>query len=138
MSDGTHEGRPKGAKCAAITRGGKPCPAAPLPGRAHCWTHDPGSLEAKREAGRKGGHARSTAARAKAAIPDGMSGEELVGWLSVLFRRTLTGQAEPKLASAAAAVARVLLEAKQATDLEALQQDVDHLRAELARRGRAA
>ena len=118
MNEGTHEGRPKGARCAAITRGGKPCPAAPLPGRAHCWTHDPGSAEGRREAGRKGGRARSTAARARAAIPDGMSGEELAGWLSDLFRGVVSGRVEPRVGTAAATIARALLEVKATTEIE--------------------
>ena len=119
MSDGTHDGRPKGSKCAAITRGGKPCPTAALPGRPWCWAHDPEALEAKREAGRRGGHARSTAARARAAVPAAMDAAELGGWLTALFKGVMTGRIEPKIGTAAATIARTMMEVRELVEVEA-------------------
>lgn len=69
------------AKCQAIARSGRPCGSPPLAGSAWCFIHDPAGAEARRESSRKGGHARSNAARAKKEIPAAMGADELAGWL---------------------------------------------------------
>ncbi|MDP9364226.1 MAG: hypothetical protein M3Q10_08375 [Chloroflexota bacterium] len=106
------------AKCAAITRAGRPCPSPPMAGSAWCWTHDPAAEERRREASRKGGAARSNASRARKQIPEAMTAEELTGWLSALFRRVVAEKTSPKVASAAATVARALLEARAQGEVE--------------------
>jgi hypothetical protein len=100
--------------------------------------HDPTMAEARRAAGRKGGKARSTKARAAKLVPEAMTADELAGWLSLLFRHTLTQQVEPKVAQACAAVARTLLEARTAAEqprIAELQEQVDALRALVERAG---
>jgi len=105
-------------KCAAITRGGRPCPSPPLAGSAWCWTHDPNAAGARVEASRKGGRARSNAERAKKQIPAAMGADELAGWLSVLFKGVVGGRIEPKVGTAAATIARALLEVRNQTEIE--------------------
>ena len=105
-------------KCSAIARSGSRCRAAVLPGRPFCFLHDPLAEPARREGARKGGRARSNAARAKKQIPEALTPEELAGGLSLLFRRLVAGQTEPRVATAAATIAKALLEVRAATEIE--------------------
>ncbi len=106
------------AKCSAIAKSGSRCNSAALPGSAYCFVHDPASAEARRAASVKGGKARSTQARAKAALPEAMDAAELGGWLSLLFRQVMTGRIEPRIGTAAATIARTLMEVRTVTELE--------------------
>ena len=74
------------ARCQAIARSGRPCSSPPLAGSSWCWIHDPAATEARREASRKGGHARSNQQRAKKEVPEAMAADELGGYLSLLFK----------------------------------------------------
>jgi len=70
-----------------------------------------------------------------------MTAEQLAGWLSLVFTNTVTGKIEPKVATAAAAVARTLLEAQAAAaqpQVEDLREQLDVLKALIERQGRAA
>ncbi len=80
--------------------------------------HSPDHAEVRRDAARKGGRNRSAQARAKAAIPEAMDAAELGGWLSLLFRSVVGGKVEPKVGTAAATIARALLEVKATTEIE--------------------
>ncbi len=106
-------------KCSAIARSGSRCGSPVLPASAYCWVHDPGSAEARREASRRGGKARSNQARAQAALPEAMDAAELGGWLAVLFKGVVAGRIEPRVGSAAAGIAKVMLEVRELVELEA-------------------
>jgi hypothetical protein len=90
--------------------------------------HSPEAAELRREASRKGGRNRSAKARAAAEIPDAMTPEQLGGWLSLAFKRVLTGQLEPRVGTALAAIAKTLLDVETA----AAQPSVDDLRDQVA------
>ncbi len=107
------------ARCAAITRAGSPCPSPPLPASAYCFVHDPAAAEARREASRKGGKARSNQARAHKQIPEALTADELIGYLSGLFRAVIGGRVEPKVGTAAATIARVLVDVQERVEIEA-------------------
>ena len=81
--------------------------------------HSPDHAEMRREASRRGGKARSTRARARAATPVAMDAAELAGWLTTLFKGVLTGRVEPRVGTAAASIAKVMMEVRAATELEA-------------------
>ena len=103
--------------------------------------HDPESADARREGSRKGGHARSNRARAAKQIPEAMAPEELVGWLSLLFRNVISGKIEPKIVTAAATIARTILETRDASEkpgLAELEEQVAILRAMIERGDRIA
>ncbi len=106
------------ATCQAIARSGRPCSSPPLAGSSWCWIHDPAAGEARREASRKGGHARSNQARARKRIPDAMGTDELNGYLSLLFKGVIGGRIEPKVGTAAATIARAMLEVRSASEIE--------------------
>ena len=108
-------------KCSAIARSGSRCSSA----------------------AKKGGRNRSAQARAAAAIPEAMTPAELSGWLSMLFRSVVAGHTEPRVGSAAATIAKVLIEARAVADqptVEELRDQLDTLRAMVERTagGRAA
>jgi len=123
-------------KCSGITRSGSRCDRPALADRPFCLMHDPAAAETRREASRKGGRARSNQARAKAALPEAMDAAELAGWLSATFRRVITGQMEPRVGTAAATIARTLLEIRTAVDLEERVAELEE-RAGTAERRRA-
>ena len=93
--------------------------------KTHCLMHDAASVEARREAARKGGRNRSAMARAKAAIPEALTAAELAGWLSALFTSTIAGKTEPRVATAAATVAKTLLEARSVGEFEQRLADLE-------------
>ncbi len=107
------------AKCSAIARSGSRCGSPALPDSAYCFVHSPDTAEARREAARKGGHARSNQARARAAIPEAMDAAELGGWLTTLFKGVITGRIEPKIGTAAATIARTMMEVRELVEIEA-------------------
>jgi hypothetical protein len=47
-----------------------------------------------------------------------MSPADLAGWLSLLFKNVIEGRIEPRIGTAAATIAKVLLEVRTATALE--------------------
>ena len=106
------------AKCSGITRSGSRCDRPVLADRPFCLMHDPAAAETRREAARKGGRARSNQARARAATQEAMDAAELGGWLTVLFKGVMTGRVEPRVGTAAATIARTLMEVRTATELE--------------------
>ena len=121
-------------KCQSIARNGKPCSATPRPGRPYCAWHDPEAAEQRREWSRRGGAARSNRERARKQIPDALTTEELAGWLSVAFRKVLTGGMEPGVATAAATVARAVIAVSEAAALQRLEDRIDELERLAARR----
>ena len=124
-------------KCRGICKSGSPCKSAVLPGRPFCLFHDPEAAALRQAGSAKGGRNRANVQRAKAQIPDALTPGQLAGWLSLLFKRTIAGQTEPKIAHAAAAVARVLFDVRTAVAVEDLQEQLDALKA-LVGRERAA
>ena len=108
-----------GVKCQGITRGGDRCSRPALTGKQHCLMHDPGSTELRREASRKGGQNRSAKVRAAKLVPEALSADELVGWLSMLFTSVMSGKIEPKIGTACATLARTLMDIHAVSDLEA-------------------
>ncbi len=106
------------AKCQAIARSGSRCASPVLPASAYCFVHDPASAAARREASKKGGRARSNQARARKQIPAALAPDELAGYLSSLFTAVVAGKVEPKVGTAAATIARVLMEVRAAGEIE--------------------
>jgi len=107
------------AKCQAIARSGSPCGSAPLVGSSWCYIHSPDSAEARRESSRRGGHARSNRARARASLPDPLSPADLQNILGGVLRDLVGGRLDPGVATAAATVSRALVALRQAVELEA-------------------
>jgi len=106
-------------KCSAIAKRGSRCRRPALAGKQHCLMHDPGSAELRLEASRKGGHARSNAARAAKAMPAAMTTAELLQQLSSVFELTLAGVVEPGVAQACGSLARTMVTIRETAEVEA-------------------
>jgi len=120
-------------KCSAANKDGSPCNARPWR-EGLCRWHHPDSQATIAAGRRKGGRAKSNKARAKKAIPDAMTTDELAGWLGVAFRKVLTGGMEPGVATAAATVARAVIAVSEAAALQRLEDRIDELERLAARR----
>ncbi len=112
-------------KCSAIAKSGSRCSVSVVTGSSFCYLHDPAMAERRREGAKKGGHNRSTKARATAQISEAMSAMDLAGWLSLLFKNVVDGRVEPRIGTAAATIARVLLEVKTTTELERRLEELE-------------
>ncbi len=113
------------AKCQAIARSGNRCNSPVLPDSSWCWVHDPAAADRPREASKKGGKARSAKARAMKQLPETLTPSELSAWLSLLFKRVMAGQTEPRVGTAAATIAKTLLEVHTTTELERRLEELE-------------
>jgi len=107
------------SQCKETTKEGKPCSATHYRD-GYCRWHFPG-LEAQRQADRQaGGKAKSNSVRArKKVLASGMSLPELDAALCAAMRDVLGGDLEPNVATAAATVARTIVQIRQQSTLEA-------------------
>jgi len=122
-------------RCQATANSGKPCSATARAGRPFCVWHDPLAADERLELSRRGGAARSNAARARKQLPaDPLSGEQLVSYLSVVFKGVISGRLEPRVGTAAATIAKTMVDIRGAGEVERLAAEVEDLRALLARR----
>jgi len=133
------DSRAKLGRCPAINRDGSPCGGTVLPGAAWCVFHDPARAEQRREGARRGGQAKSNAARARKALPAGaLTAEEIRAHLGIVFIDVIEGKTEPNVGTAAATIARALLDVAKVAEVE---HQVSQLRRDLAafaeRRGEA-
>jgi len=110
----------KDERCRATTRLGAPCAAQVVDGGYCAWhTQAPAWAEKRRRWSAAGGKARSNQARAAKHLGDeAMGAEELGASLAVVFRRVVAGSLEPKVGTAAATIAKVLLDLRAAGELE--------------------
>src|SRR5215208_4861759 len=92
--------------CSAITKGGSRCSRPALAGKQHCLMHDPESAELRREAGRKGGHARSNAARAAKVLQPALTTDDLLVTLSNIIRKAEKREIEPGIVNCISGAAR--------------------------------
>ena len=107
------------ARCPSVTREGKPCSATPRPGSAYCAWHDPELSKRRSEWSAKGGANRSNKARAAKALPtELMSTDEIAAWLTIQYRKLITGQIEPGIATASATVSKAIAEIQRGAQIE--------------------
>ncbi len=110
--------RVKPEKCQAVARGGQPCSAMPRPGRPFCLWHDPLADEARRELSRKGGRARSHAARARRAIGGVHDLRSVQRRLVQALEKVELGTLSPGQAMAMAALGRAIVTLVEAGEIE--------------------
>jgi hypothetical protein len=129
----------KAAQCDAIARSGQPCASPAMPGSRWCWTHDPATLERRRAAARLGGKARSNRERAKRQfVGADLTSDELKGILAGCISKVLRGQIESNVANAVASLVKTYIAVGAIAELEALQGEIEQLKAELRQQGQAA
>ena len=113
----------KQAKCSAMRRDGSPCRAPALPGKGLCWSHEPELNERRDEARRAGGANRANAVRVRKIGPPGIVA--LLGTLEQALADVLSGALDPRAASAAASLARALVAAHAAGEVEVRLADIE-------------
>jgi hypothetical protein len=124
-------------KCSATTKSGTACSAQVWRDQLCRWHHP--ALEAKRVEGRrKGGQNKSARIRAAKSLPnDVLSTDDLRGMLGKTLKDVISGELEPAVGNAAAAIARAYVAVTEAAAVETLQAQVVELRALIAARGSA-
>jgi hypothetical protein len=106
------------AKCQAIARSGARCNSPVLPESQWCWVHDPAAADRRREASKKGGHARSNQARAAKQLPPAFTSDELLAVLSGAIRKVEQGTLDPGPANAISSLARAMNSIRETTEIE--------------------
>jgi hypothetical protein len=129
------------SRCTAKTRGGQPCQAQPLPGKAFCFTHDPESSEARAAARRKGGKARcKPAAVLPGDTPEAplKSVQDVVAFLGQTASQVRRGDLDAKAGNCLAGICGQLLKALEMDLTEELAKLRKSLEALANGDGRAA
>jgi len=114
--------------CQSETKRGTRCTATPVPGDDRCAWHSerPEWVEKRRKWSAEGGRKRSNAERAKKALPtEPMTTAEAHAWVTVAFKRTLTGAMEPGVLNALANAAKTMTELAKSSDLEDRLSDLE-------------
>ena len=106
-------------KCLGTNVDATPCSATPRPGSAWCVWHDPATKAQRAEWAKRGGKARSNKSRAAKALPtELMTSDEIAAWLTIQYRKLITGQIEPGIATASATVAKAIAEIQRGAQIE--------------------
>ena len=106
-------------KCSATTKGGAACRAPAQPNSEWCVAHDPSRVVDMAAWRRMGGKARSSRERLKKSLPaEPLSAEELHSYLGLVFRGLIGGKVDAPIATAAANVARTMVEIQRASEFE--------------------
>jgi hypothetical protein len=118
------------AQCLGTNEKGKPCEAQPVRRSGYCFWHDPALADERDRKRREGGVNRSNKARARKALPaDPLSAEEVRSYLGVVFLDVISGKVEPGVGTAAANIARALMDVAKVAEVE---QQVAELRRDMA------
>ena len=112
-------------KCSAIAKSGSRCRRPALAGKQHCLMHDPGSAGLRREASKKGGHARSNAERARKALQPAMTSEDLLVTLSEVIRKAERSEIEPGIVNCISGAARAMNEIRKSTEIERRLEELE-------------
>jgi hypothetical protein len=113
------------ARCSAIARSGSRCASPVLPESAYCFVHDPAAADRRREASKKGGHARSNAARAAKAMPPALTSDDLLVTLSEAIRKVERGELAPGPANAISSLARAMNSIRETTEIERRLEELE-------------
>lgn len=119
--------QPPTTTCEAMRADGSPCTVAPLRSGAYCFAHSPDLADRRAAARVKGGHNRSNLARGARAAVASPPVATLIDRLTRALDDTLAGDLDARQANAAANVARALLAALEAGDVEARFAELERL-----------
>jgi hypothetical protein len=85
----------------------------------YCVSHDPARVVELAEWRKRGGRSKSNRARALKQLPaEPMGAAELHSYLGLVFKRVITGKTEPAIATAAATVARAMIDVAKVASFE--------------------
>ncbi len=89
--------------CTAARRNGQPCAARALPGKSHCFAHDPGLAAKRLAAYTAGGKGKSNLARAHRRLPADL--KDVLAKLMAALDEVHGGEIDPRTATAMASLA---------------------------------
>ena len=115
-------------KCSGTNMDGTPCSAVPRPNSAWCVWHDPATKAQRAEWSKRGGKGRANKARAAKALPtELMTSDEIAAWLTIQYRKLITGQLTPGVATASATVAKAIAEIQRGAQIEERMAEIETL-----------
>jgi hypothetical protein len=103
------------AQCQAITQGGQRCRGKARPS-GFCFSHDPALAQARQEGSARGGKNKTTEARAARLVPDTL--RPVLFKVLQAMQDVSTGRMEPRVASALASLASVVVRIHEAERAE--------------------
>jgi hypothetical protein len=114
-------------RCQSLAANGKPCAAKVVDGTRCAWhSTAPEWIEKRRQWSARGGTNRSNAARAKKQLPaEPMTTAELHAWMGLIFKRVIAGKTEPSVGTAAATIAKAMVELAKSSDLEGRMAEIE-------------
>ena len=98
--------------CQATRRDGRSCTTRTLPGSRFCFAHDPDKAAARETGRRKGGQGKARIARVEKLVPGAL--RPVLTLLLATLNETHSGDLDPKVAGAMAAVAGAIVRVYQA------------------------
>ena len=116
--------------CLGTNINNEPCQAQPIRPSGYCYWHDPERAGEREQKRREGGANRANKARARKTLPaEPLTAEEVRAYLGVVFRGVIAGKIEPGVGTAAANIARALMDVAKVAEVE---QQVADLRRDMA------
>ena len=103
-------------RCESSRADGSPCRAPVLPGRPHCYSHDPQVAEERLEARRRGGRHSAKVHRLRPLLPPRLA--PIFATIESALEETRDGAITPAQAQALASLARAAVSVLQAGELE--------------------
>ena len=121
--------------CKATRANGERCKSPAVRSSGYCWAHDPGGAEARQEARREGGRAKSRARRLDRLMSATL--RPVVGLLLDALEEVHAGALPPNRATAMAALASAVSRVYQVAELEQRVEALEAAAADTAGRGQA-
>ena len=110
--------------CKATRANGERCKSPAVRSSGYCWAHDPGGAEARQEARRAGGKAKSRAARLDRLMPATL--RPVVGLLLDAIEEVHHGELPPARATAMAALASAAIRVYEVVEIEQRLDALEH------------
>jgi hypothetical protein len=104
------------SSCAATRKDGRGCTLATRPGSIYCFAHDPVLDEQRQQARAKGGRNKRSSVRAVRRLSPDL--HDVLAALYSTLAGLQTGEADPRVASATAAVASAIVRVYGTAELE--------------------
>ncbi len=113
--------------CTATRADGTPCKGRALPDRVFCWAHDPNQQAKADDARRRGGEARSNAARAAKNLPRELRGlaAKLIDAIDEVHEGKLDHKRLTAMAAGASAVVKLYEVGELAVEVQELRTSLE-------------
>ncbi len=110
--------------CKATRANGERCKSPAVRSSGYCWAHDPGGADARQEARREGGRAKSRARRLDKLVPTTL--RPTLGLLLDALEEVHGGTLQPNRATAMAALASAAIRVYEVAEIEQRLDALEH------------